>query len=437
MLRVEHQLMGARSLIPRGGGVYPPPEVISSWPQPNYVDPETHDWAGTIVSIVFLCIAVAVFTARMWSRLGIAKNAGLDDLLITIAMLPLIGTTLATVLGMRIYGFQWHAWDQTKLTYVTSRQLALAIEVNYLAATSLTKISILCFYRRMTNGTIRRKFIYWVWALIAFVVAYFISFSFAILFTCTPVEGNWRLFDMAWRLHNELKCHDEGVIIVVVVVISTLQDFIICALPVFLVWNLQMAKRQKVALIALFGMGLLTCVCGVMRTYFAIYVYYATYDTTWYAYYGWIWTSVEADLGVVCASAPALKFFFCRYFQINRTGYGSTGLLRSDYGKQTTTYVNGSPGNSLKTFDTSTLEHGKGGAMPLDRIQVRTGMNVVVEDREDATSQVSDSSLRNLTILPLPSLSSNDRWPRWGSRTTCERASIHTTRERDVERNAR
>lgn len=126
-----------------------------------------------------------------------------------------------------------------------------------MGATSLTKISILCFYRRMSSGSISSGFIYGVWGLIISVIIYYVVFTFIILFTCTPVEGFWHLYDIAWRTQNELHCRDEGIVIVTIVVISTLQDFIICALPVILVWNLQIPKRQKLALMALFGMGVL------------------------------------------------------------------------------------------------------------------------------------------------------------------------------------
>jgi len=89
----------ADKLFARGGGVPAPPEVLSSWPRPNYIDPQTHDWAGTIVVIVVLALSIAVFTARIWARLILAKNAGLDDLIISVAMLPLIGMSIAVVLG--------------------------------------------------------------------------------------------------------------------------------------------------------------------------------------------------------------------------------------------------------------------------------------------------------------------------------------------------
>jgi hypothetical protein len=135
--------------------------------------------------------------------------------------------------------------------------MAWTIELTYMASTSLIKISILCFYRRLANGAIGRTFVYWVWGSIAFVIIYFISFTLAIVFTCTPVEGYWRMFDIMWRLQNEMTCRNEGAMIVGVVVVSTVQDFVICALPIFLVWNLQIPKRQKAALIAIFAMGLL------------------------------------------------------------------------------------------------------------------------------------------------------------------------------------
>jgi hypothetical protein len=136
-------------------------------------------------------------------------------------------------------------------------QISMAIEILYLASTSLIKISILCFYRRMTNGSMSRIFVYCVrWGIIS-VICYAIALSIAVTFTCTPVEGYWMLFDFQWRLKNEVTCRNEGALVVSVVVISTLQDLVICALPILLVWNLQISKRQRAGLMGIFGLGLL------------------------------------------------------------------------------------------------------------------------------------------------------------------------------------
>lgn len=174
-----------------------------------------------------------------------------------------------------------------------------------------------------------------------------------------------------------------------------------------------------------------------MRTYYAIYVYYYTYDITWYAYYGWIWTALEADLGVICASAPALKVFFKRYFNLTMNRSGASGS--NSNGRKTPKV---SPGNS---FGTGNLEDTKWepDPVPLDRIQVRTGTDVIVEDRDDVVSQGSNSSTRNLTALPSPPVDDHSSSSEWiGSRTVCSafrpgsRGSRKQSGERDLEMHA-
>lgn len=149
--------------------------------------------------------------------------------------------------------------------------------------------------------------------------------------------------------------------------------------------------------------------CGIMRTYYAIYVYYYTYDITWIAYYGWIWTALEADLGVICACAPALKVFFRRYLNLstNRSKYGYG--YGDSKGRKTPTYGKGTPGNSLGA---SNIDSGRWDSkpVPLDRIQVSTQMDITVIDREDTASQKSDASTRILTALPLTQKPPGNRW---------------------------
>lgn len=131
----------------------------------------------------------------------------------------------------------------------------MSIELNYMVSTTLIKVSILCFYRRMT-GTLTNTFVYWVWGSIVFCILYGVLFTLLIIFICSPVEGFFYIFDVAWRQNNKLSCHDEGAIVVACAAISTVQDLVICMLPVILIWNLQIGKRQKIALCAIFGMGL-------------------------------------------------------------------------------------------------------------------------------------------------------------------------------------
>ena len=136
-----------------------------------------------------------------------------------------------------------------------------------------------------------------------------------------------------------------------------------------------------------------------MRAYYATYVYYYTYDITWYAWYGWIWTTLESHLAVICASAPALKGFFSRYFSPSTTHSGtydyaskqSSSGRKPGYGKM-------SPGNSLST---SHVEAGgwESESVPMGHIKVSTITNIV-DDKDETASQGSNSSTRKLTMIP-------------------------------------
>lgn len=139
----------------------------------------------------------------------------------------------------------------------------MAIELTYLLSTTLIKISILLFYRRLT-GSSTTRFIYLVWVCIAACILYFFTFIILIFFTCSVAVGR-------------KDCAEEGPFIVSVTAVSTVQDLVICLLPAILIYNLQMPKRQKLAVCGIFGLGLVTTICGIMRLYYAIYLYYCKY----------------------------------------------------------------------------------------------------------------------------------------------------------------
>lgn len=59
-----------------------------------------------------------------------------------------------------------------------------------------------------------------------------------------------------------------------------------------------------------------------MRVIAVFDVYWGTYDVTWAAQAAWMWLTIEAELAVICASAPALKQFFAH--TASSFGYGKS-----------------------------------------------------------------------------------------------------------------
>ncbi len=60
----------------------PPLSILSSWPAPNYSDPETRGPATIVVLVVLLGIATIVLGIRIYARCRISNGFGLDDILI-------------------------------------------------------------------------------------------------------------------------------------------------------------------------------------------------------------------------------------------------------------------------------------------------------------------------------------------------------------------
>lgn len=63
----------------------PPASVLSTFPAPNYVDPETAGPGAFITVSVLLFLVIVLLAIRIYTRLWISRGFGLDDILIMLA----------------------------------------------------------------------------------------------------------------------------------------------------------------------------------------------------------------------------------------------------------------------------------------------------------------------------------------------------------------
>jgi hypothetical protein len=68
------------------GGLYPPLSISQSWPAPNYDDPVTQGTALIELTITLYAIALITVLARLWARVVVTYDVGLDDVLVVVAM---------------------------------------------------------------------------------------------------------------------------------------------------------------------------------------------------------------------------------------------------------------------------------------------------------------------------------------------------------------
>jgi hypothetical protein len=78
------------------GGILPPLSVIFSWPNPNYVNPQTGGWGIVVGSAILAAVSTAVVCARLWARMRL-RILGFDDAIIVVAMVRILNRSLAAI----------------------------------------------------------------------------------------------------------------------------------------------------------------------------------------------------------------------------------------------------------------------------------------------------------------------------------------------------
>ena len=153
----------------------------------------------------------------------------------------------------RHYGLGKHLWnlnsDIIKLPQSVG-EITKSLYGCYLAyatAITFTKYSIMATYLRIFP---KGRLHYTVYAAGVIVTSFWLCSIFAIIFTCTPVQG-------AWDYSMDRKCIDIVMYFYIAAGFNIATDLLLCFLPLPTIWALRMPKTQRVVVCVLFGMGTL------------------------------------------------------------------------------------------------------------------------------------------------------------------------------------
>jgi hypothetical protein len=236
--------------------------------------------------------------------------------------------------------------------YVPERQVTFALYTLYIVAGGMIKISILLFYRRLDSRSITKSFRIATWLNIIAIAIFSAAFVIVLFTACTPFTAFWYQFDVTKQLTGyAYHCWvDEAADLLSASIISAVQDAIAAFLPTILYWNLQIPRRQKIALGAIFALGYLVCIVAAIRSYYVWRTFNnPQYDSTWESWPAWLLCMLEIQLGAICASAPALKVFLAHYFRVAASLYGSSRGTQVSSRKGSTWWKSGSSGSTGTT----------------------------------------------------------------------------------------
>ncbi|KAF2191951.1 hypothetical protein K469DRAFT_556288 [Zopfia rhizophila CBS 207.26] len=336
--------------------------------------PELQAACATFVSMAFVATMM-----RIYVRLRLVRAFGWDDWFMVAAMLTHIMFATCSISGVH-YGTGRHMWDLTSEGIFKALRYWWLCYVAYCSTMIFSKISIGLFLLRVTPNKIHRWIIYTVMGL---TVITGIVFFFVTLLQCTPINYFWDKTIKGGR------CINIDVIIGLTFLYSAFSaicDFTFGILPIFLVWNLNMSRNSKIALVPILSMACVASTAVIVRCAYVMDFksndfLYRTTDIA-------IWSDIEQGLAITAGSLATLRPLYRLIAE--RLGFTQTGTPMPASGKAT-------PHKKRSTFSEGNNSRGK-----------RSGpFSLITLTKHDNKSD-EEYGLGSVKPIPLPDEGSED-----------------------------
>ncbi|KAL6156741.1 hypothetical protein ACJQWK_06537 [Exserohilum turcicum] len=197
-----------------------------------------------------------------------------------------------------------HIWTVTPGNMKTNAKLLYAVIQVYAISIMLTKLSFLFQYSRVFQHT--RLRIWWAFVGVIVVIQALLG-VFATIFSCSPVAFFWD-----WSIPGG-KCLPQKPVYSTTAALNLATDLAIFASPIPLVAHLHLPTKQKWSVAAIFLLGSCTCIIAIIKiTTFSKGL--QTKDPTWDFVEINLWSTIELDVGIICACLASFKPLIARYF---------------------------------------------------------------------------------------------------------------------------
>ncbi|KZL78777.1 integral membrane protein [Colletotrichum tofieldiae] len=295
------------------------------------------------ILIVGSVLSTAAVILRAFTRIKMLHTFGLDDIIMVVAQILVIGTAVAIGLET-LWGLGRHSWVQPPEDYSFYVSIVL-----YNIATTIVKLSILLQYRRIVANDLMQKLTTWG---LAFMSAWTVMLCFLLPMMCVPVQA-------FWDTTVKGRCIDLLASWYTMAAVNIVADFVMFSLPIPVINSLQLPRRQKRMLLFVFGLGFVTCIISAFRIK-TLRVAAQTEDPYWDNVDAATWSFLEVTIGILAACLPTLRPIFVTL--LPRLFNGSTFQAKSK--GRPSRYIN-PYGHASESNKVVGVRHGLGRHQPL------------------------------------------------------------------------
>jgi len=223
--------------------VLPPPPGLTT----NFVNPPTLMPAVIVGTTIIHLFTLPFILARAYVNAYVTKACYIEDYLSYIAYVGCIAYTAAIVHAETV-GMARHMWDISMATFTEISYICNIVFVCYTATSGLAKTVVFLQLKKIFT-TKFRGVVFWV--IVGSLVAnalFYTAMFFLYVFTCWPREK-------IWSPSIEGKCIDSNKLNMAMGTLNVISDVEAFVVPVWAIWQLSMKLQQKIAVLAIFGVG--------------------------------------------------------------------------------------------------------------------------------------------------------------------------------------
>ncbi|GAP91121.1 putative integral membrane protein [Rosellinia necatrix] len=260
--------------------------------------PKFHEGEADLIAsyIVLDLLAIFAVALRFYAARLVGRETRSHDYFCVLSLVALLGYTTCTLIGTIDGGIGLHISEVSPAQLTIALKSFFASQFFWAISIASFRLAILLLYIEIFSVS---KFFQWaVWASVAVVCAFFVGSIITTLTICRPIALNWD------KTITNGTCGDIGVAELVAAAFNTVLDVVIVALPLPVIWRLQLPTHKKVAITVTFGLGLGISAINLVRVYKVISCNltdftYCTLDSA-------ILTVAEMGVGITVACVPSL-----------------------------------------------------------------------------------------------------------------------------------
>ncbi|PMD45693.1 hypothetical protein L207DRAFT_562804 [Hyaloscypha variabilis F] len=242
-------------------------------------------------SIIPSVLATIFVLARLYSRAILTRSWGTDDIWVTVSWIAGLAIAILNCTYTK-FGSGRHQIFQTTEEFANETLLAYFSRILYQTVLGTTKIGVCCLYLRVFTD--RRSMVI-IYALMAFITLFSVPLVIYVTVHCIPIHKV-----------EPATCHSDSPDLFVSAVCNILVDFLLVIFVVPRILPLNIALRQKVALLLVVSLSSLEIIAAIVRL-LKVMQFNVSLDRTWDFADITTWSAVEINTGLFCASAPAIK----------------------------------------------------------------------------------------------------------------------------------